>query len=404
MKVQLISQNVKKIDGFCCSTISAPQALDGFDINIIFLTDNSIWESKSKNKYPLLIENELINLCYMINNSNKTNVIIVLPQDLYLRYDYGYYSGGYRYNQSVNIRHVLKKEFKKCLENFVMPNCNYCYENNITLINDNPIKSAFYFDCMDESEIITKSENSEKVTSVKIGTNLVYTFLNLETRNQIFDFINHIGLIEQKISVPKWLEEINYFDDEKIHTELEENNKKIDDLINIRKELEIKLESNRRYKKILITNGDELVKIVFDILEELFDIDLSTFRDTKKEDFLFKINDTTFIGEIKGVTSNVKNQHLSQLNDHVSGYLDKLEEDNIIENVKPILIINHQRTVCINERQPINDSQIRKAQREQSLIIETKVLLELFNKYRKNEILKKDIYKMLVDNFGLLNI
>lgn len=404
MKVQLISQNDKRIDGFCCSKISAPQALDGFDINIIFLTDNSIWESKSKNKYPLVIENELINLCHMINNSNKTKNIIVLPQDLYLRYDYGYRSGGSQYNEAINLRHILKREFKRCLENFVMPCCNYCYENNITLINNNPINSAFYFECVDENEIITKSENSEKATSIKIGTNLVYTFLDLETGNQIFDFINHIGLIEQKISVPKWLEEINYFDDEKIHTELEENNKKIEDLINIRKELEIKLDSNRRYKKILITNGDELVKIVFDILEELFDIDLSTFRDTKKEDFLFRVNDTTFIGEIKGVTSNVKNQHLSQLNDHVSGYLDKLEEDCIIENVKSILIINHQRDVSINERQPINDSQIRKAQREQSLIIETKVLLELFNKYRKNEILKEDIYKMFVDNFGLLNI
>ena len=66
-------------------------------------------------------------------------------------------------------------------------------------------------------------------------------------------------------------------------------------------------------KSVLYTNGDELVQVVFEILEELLGCDLSQFVDLKKEDFLFTIEDTTFIGEIKGVNSNVKNPNITQL-------------------------------------------------------------------------------------------
>ena len=46
----------------------------------------------------------------------------------------------------------------------------------------------------------------------------------------------------------------------------------------------------------------------------------------KKEDFLIKLPSCTFIGEIKGVTSNVKYEHISQIELHYRGYLDLLAE------------------------------------------------------------------------------
>ena len=73
------------------------------------------------------------------------------------------------------------------------------------------------------------------------------------------------------------------------------------------------LERNLHYKSILYTNSDELVSVVFEIIEDLFDISLKEFKDEKKEDFNFKKDGITYIGEIKGVTSSVKNEHISQL-------------------------------------------------------------------------------------------
>ena len=51
---------------------------------------------------------------------------------------------------------------------------------------------------------------------------------------------------------------------------------------------------------------------------------------SKKEDFNFEIDDKVFIGEIKGVTSNVKNANVSQLDTHVQNYIDEHEVDKKI--------------------------------------------------------------------------
>lgn len=45
------------------------------------------------------------------------------------------------------------------------------------------------------------------------------------------------------------------------------------------------LRENAKYKSILFTNGDELVSVVFSILQQLLNYDLSTFADKKKQDF-----------------------------------------------------------------------------------------------------------------------
>ena len=98
----------------------------------------------------------------------------------------------------------------------------------------------------------------------------------------------------------------------------------------------MKLKENLRYKSILYSNGDDLVRVVFEILENILDCDLSKFEDIKKEDFLIKKDNYTFIGEIKGVTSNVKNEHISQVDVHYQKYMDKLNEEKIQERVKEL--------------------------------------------------------------------
>ena len=104
----------------------------------------------------------------------------------------------------------------------------------------------------------------------------------------------------------------------------------------------------------------------------------------KKEDFLFEIDDNVFIGEIKGVRHNVKNENISQLDVHFQGYLDEHEEKDP-NSVKALLIMNHQNNKAPEEREPVKDTQINLAKRNGSLIIETAVLLKLLEECRSGK-------------------
>lgn len=148
------------------------------------------------------------------------------------------------------------------------------------------------------------------------------------------------------------------------------------------------LERNKRYKSILYTSGDELVLVVFEILKEIFEWNLDSFKDVKEEDFNIEYDNKEYIGEIKGITSNVKNANVSQLDNHVQNYLD--EHDIDWGKIKSLLIINYQRSKALNNREKVNDKTVALAKRNGSLIIETFTLLKMFEKYLNNELSKAD--------------
>ena len=153
---------------------------------------------------------------------------------------------------------------------------------------------------------------------------------------------------------------------------IEESNKRITDALKV-------IEKNKRYKSILYTTGEELVQVVLEILEEMLGCNLKDFVDEKKEDFMFEIDGHVFLGEIKGVKHNIKNENVSQLDVHYQTYLDDYPEKD--GEVSAILIMNHQRNKPIEQREPVHESQIRLANRNGSLIISTPILLKLFEGY-----------------------
>ena len=104
------------------------------------------------------------------------------------------------------------------------------------------------------------------------------------------------------------------------------------------------------------------------------------------------------------MTTNVKNAHISQLDNHVSEYKDNNEEAEIEEILKPILIINHQRNVPIEEREPINKTQEEKAIKEDVLIVETCSLLILLEKFRNSEVTRNEIVEIIIGRSGILKI
>lgn len=164
------------------------------------------------------------------------------------------------------------------------------------------------------------------------------------------------------------------------------------------------IESNNKMKSILYTTGDELVDVVFEILEEITGGDLSEFEDTKEEDFLFDLNGKRYIGEIKGVSKNVKGTNISQLETHFRSYLEKNENENE-DNVHAILVINHQRDKPLLQREPVHQNTINLAKRNKSLIVETNKLLTMLEKYRNKELTRERCIELLSDkDSGILKI
>lgn len=236
-----------------------------------------------------------------------------------------------------------------------------------------------------------------------LGDHIIASTLQINEYSEMMELLTVLGLIQTKQDVPLWLEEVRMFDDNKQFGIIEENNRSIEIAKQNISTAIGKIDKNREYKSILYTNGDELVKVVFEILENMLGCDLSQFVDKKAEDFLFEIGDTVFIGEIKGVNHNVKSENVSQLDVHYQSYLEE-HTDKKEEKIKAILIINHQKNKPLEIREPVHEKQIQLACRNGSLIIETITLLKLFEQYLSQNISREDCIRLLCAQKGLLNI
>lgn len=331
----------------------------------------------------------------MIHDAKKTKIIFVFPQNL--TYDCKY--------NSYQLKNVLD-DFSYLIYNYLdiphgfRESLSLGFENNKTIINESVITSSFYF--RDEFyEILTRTVDSDKITTIKNG-NMVYTTLNLSSYEEMQAFIDSIKLVKVQEEIPQWLEEYSFYDDEDQKANLIAFEKQIEEIKKSIKNTESVLKRNERIKSILISTGDELVEQIFYIFKDIFKVDLSHFKDEKKEDFLFEYENTTFIGEIKGVNSGVLKKHISQLDDHFTNYIDDLEEQGISKKVIPLLIINHQRKTELKDRQPIMKDVKEKAEKNAALIIETSVLLKIYEKFLKNEIDEKYIFNIITNSIGVL--
>lgn len=257
----------------------------------------------------------------------------------------------------------------------------------------------------EQFEALTFSQNSNKVTTINKDKIYITTLKILDDNEKLKLFIEKYCKDKQeKQKVPDWVNDINFFNDEKLRKDKGNNLTQINEIKQRNIRIDKELEKNLEYKSILYTNGNELVQVVMSILDELLDYDSSEFVDEKREDFLIKKEDITFIGEIKGVSSAIANKNVSQLDVHVQSYLDNLQEEGIEENVKGLLIINHQRNKPIEERQEVHEHQVNLAKRNGSLIIETQTLLKIFEKYKLSKITKEKCKRLFEDNVGLLEI
>ena len=395
------SGNEEKLrgEGIRLNKIHDAEALDSFEINIISLQDDNMWVTRERTLGTIDTIGDLISLSKMIASSKQSKIIVILPQN-----------NGFTYNTlESDCRYWKRREFKDALGDFhyvlghvfqPLERIDLIYENTTTLVGNKKVLASFHFD-ESVKHVLTKSEKSNKPTTVEVGEKILST-LNISNCNEVQDFLSLIGLIKEKSKAPEWMEGINMFDDDNQLEIIQENNKAIETANeNISNAMKV-INQNKRYKSVLYTSGDELVEVIFEILEKMLGCDLSEFTDKKKEDFKFMINDKVFIGEIKGVTPNVKKANVSQLDVHVQEHLDDNDEES--KNIIALLIINHQRNKPISAREGVNDEVIKLAERNGSLIVETITLLKLFEQYLLGEKSRDECIDTLANTTGLLEL
>lgn len=377
-KVQIVSY-AKKTETWPnyaeCTTLKEPLSPDSFLYNFYDLTDNALWRFQGNQHVSINSIDDFQSIQTMLKKSNSAVNVIVLPQNLefYFRYD----RIDKKYYEHRNLKDIIVNLTDILSDLIPTPFPRIYYENTTTTLNSHSIKASFCFE-NEKGSPFTFSDGSKKITTCRINDRLFLTTLNIFESPQIFEaFLSRIMPKEDE-TYPEWLYEVDILDDQEQKEKIDQSERIIGEeqaKIEFAKE---KLGANLKYKSILSTNGDALVEVVFEILQELLGCDLSQFQDKHQEDFEIKKENVTFIGEIKGVTSNVHSEHISQLDVHCQNYQDRLQEEGKEETVKGLLIINHQRNAVPQERQEVHQIQIALAERNQSLIVETSELLRLF--------------------------
>lgn len=400
MNIQIISNNKKNYtDNIVVSSLSEPKSLDMFDINFIDLSSYSIWFNEKDSFESINCINDFKSIKIMINKSKKSSIVFLLPKN----YTLNYYSGGTsKYYKNVKLKDMLDVLVKNILC-YIIPNCfvdySLWYEITTTTIGNVQYSADFYIES--SCSVKSISDRSKKITTISKNDRFILTTLDvLNSQESMLNYISY--LFPKNISFPQWIKDYEFYNDEANKNEIEEKNKEIEAAKKIIEKCNTHLSDNLKYKSILCSNGAALVSVVLEILGKLLSYDFSEFIDEKKEDFLCELSGVTFVGEIKGVTSNVKYEHVTQVEVHRSKYLDKLKEENRVEKTKAILIINPMRNKPLSEREPINDEQIDLAEKFGSLIITTEVLLKIFEKYLNGELSNERIISVFESRTGLL--
>ena len=362
-----------------------------------------IWKNiknlNSKPVFPMIKSSDFESLNSIAKDSKDSKIIYVLPQNIMYNMNF------LDQKKFAYLKDILEFYIEALKQVIPFKNINLKFGNNETMIGDKAINSAFYF-YDDENGALTFSKNSNKVTTINNSIFYVTTIdiLNGEVDKNINDYLKEIKLVNSINEYPDWLYLFNYNDDSDKKLEIEKAKEIIKEQKEIIENSNNKLKENLRYKSILVTNSNELVDVVFELIETIFDVDLTDFIDKKREDFLFKKDGITYIGEIKGVTSNIKYEHLSQLNVHYAAYLDELQESNQDENIKKILIMNYERNKNISDRDEINEMQINMAKREQILIIDTLSLLKINEMIINKNLTKEQVVSIINNQVGLIEV
>lgn len=409
--IQIICSNYNLKNNFLgykdiiVTTFSNYESFDMYDINIINLNSSEIWKCDNSQITKINIKDDLVPLKQSIKSSN-TKILIAMPMNYTFYYNYSFYKNMFVNNKQLK---SLNVEVTKFLKDYICDEIlEYTYDKCKTTINGFIFDSDFYFNDIDKEKILLVSNNSNKVNTY-ISNNIVITTVNLfefkteeNAYEKLVSFINNIYVNENQETLPSWIDDIIFFDDEVYINKIKHSQKEIKKLEKEIKENQLKLEKNNKIKGILYKTGNELNKEIIDILEDILK-EHNNFNDVYEEDYKFINNNTTFIVETKGLNNEVTGQNVTDAFSHLTIYEDKLEKENRKEETKCLFFVASERKKMINERKKINSRQETIAKRNNTLIIDTPTFLNIYEDFLNKKISKEEIIQMFKEQFGVIS-
>lgn len=406
-KIQIInSGEYKTIEGVKFNLFNSPESFDDYEINIIDLSHKNVWYNRGYNVDKLNIDNDILSIREMIKISSS-KILILLPQNINFMYNYGkplYTQRNEYYQNTIELKNctgLLNSIINKLLGTSIKDSF-IIYNKTKTQIKDEFIESDFVFSENSFGKVITKSNNLKSITTIEFH-NVYFTTIDLLSNNynRLIPYLEGIKWLGNDEKLPEWIDEIDFLDDLELKNNQNELIQKKNEISKEIDELNDKIGHNSYYKSILYKSGDQLVAVVNQMLDEMLGYNYKEFVDLKKEDFRIEKENVVFIGEIKGITSNVKRINISQTATHRDFYLDIAGNEN--KNAYAIAIINSQRFKPLKEREPIHQDLVKLAKMNDVLIITSDTFLKVYEKFRNKQLNSDDI-KTMFCNKGLLEI
>ena len=409
--IQIITNNLNKFKEFdkslfCISKLDEFQSLDNYEITIIDISDESLWYNKEHNTLSIDKRNDFQSLKTAINGSNKSNIIIVFPQNTYYHYLYSYSNSTLSYGYQITLKiKDIKYNYIAIITKYLinMEQTNINYGKTYTKIGSERYQSDFSFTYVNNDDVMLKAENGNDITLIK-KNRIFITTLKLEEENKICNLLHYIfpSAFSDNTEIPEWINEIDFYTDKKCKDDLSKLDEKISILKQQKKDIELNMLENLKYKSILFETGNTLSKQINEMISKVFDYDMTQFKDIYEEDGLVKLDDITFIIETKGLNNEISGHNISDACNHLIIYEDKLDENNITENAKCLFFVAYERNKPLNERTAIKDRIKKIAKANNTLIIDTRVFLNIFEDFLNKKITKEEIKELFIENNGIL--
>ena len=404
MKIQIVTNKEMNYgDSIRVNSINSPMSFDDYDVNIVDLTTDSLWRYREYQLKTIDAIADFKSVGEIVAKTQKSTTVFVLPQNCPLCWHY--YEGVYKDKDELKnkLRFLVEKILIEIIPIRIHSFLELTYERNRTRVDGRVFDSDFFFssDFINDRNSITKS-TSGKATTIKTNEGYIITTCNImESRESIADFIDKVLPSDTLSEMPGWAEEYNFYNDVELKRKVNDEKEIIREAQCRLDELTELIAENNHYKSVLFSSGDQLVKVVFEIIQKMLRVDLSRFVDEFKADFIIELPDKVFVGEIKGVNTNVQYVHVDQAVRHFCEYADE-HPDYDDNRIKPLLIINRLRNTPISDREPINDKQNNYAKNSNCLIIDTSTLLKLYEKVLSNEITEEECERLLFESSGEL--
>lgn len=184
------------------------------------------------------------------------------------------------------------------------------------------------------------------------------------------------------------LKNISILNDKELNKSIKNIDEQIDKLNCDKNELVRIQEKNNYYKALLYLQGDELVHVVKEVLQEMLNVTIDDY-DEKKQDLFFKLDDINIFVEVKGINTSVKRQNVSQAKNHVRDFAakHKIYASDVDKYCKGLLIINPfdkntlQATI---DKDFYSNEVIDDLNYENICAIDTYTLLNYYSKWKSN--------------------